>query len=61
MKRLYLVEKMRDSHTVGLVIGSASLEKCNEAISRIRNLCKKANKKIYVFFIGKVKFHPTLI
>lgn len=55
-KRLFLVEKLKDAKNVGLVIGTMSVRGFKEAIERIRKLCKVANKRIYVFSVGRVYF-----
>lgn len=54
MKRMFLAEKVKDANTIGLVLGYVSMECRKEAISRVRQLCKQRNKKLYVFYIGKV-------
>jgi diphthamide biosynthesis protein 2 len=48
------VEKLRDAKVVGLVVGALEIKGYNEAIKRVRQLCKAANKKLYVFSIGKL-------
>uniref|UniRef100_A0A915DHA1 2-(3-amino-3-carboxypropyl)histidine synthase subunit 2 n=1 Tax=Ditylenchus dipsaci TaxID=166011 RepID=A0A915DHA1_9BILA len=53
-KRLFLIEKLRDANTVGLVIGTLAVQGFREAITRVRELCKAAHKKLYVFSIGKL-------
>lgn len=53
-KRLFLVEKLKDADTVGLVVGSVGVDKHREAVKRMREMCKKAGKKIYVISVGKV-------
>lgn len=53
-KRLFLVEKLKDADTVGLVVGSVGVDKHREAVKRMRELCKKAGKKIYVISVGKI-------
>lgn len=53
-KRLFLVEKLKDADTVGLVVGSVGVDKHREAVKRMRELCKQAGKKIYVISVGKV-------
>lgn len=53
-RRLFLIEKLRDAKTVGLVVGTLSTEGFREAINRTRELCKTANKKLYVLSVGKV-------
>jgi diphthamide biosynthesis protein 2 len=53
-KRLFLIEKVRDANTVGLVVGTLGIQGYNDAIARVRSLCKEAHKKLYVFSIGKI-------
>ncbi|KAI1723323.1 putative diphthamide synthesis protein domain-containing protein [Ditylenchus destructor] len=53
-RRLFLIEKLRDAGTVGLVVGTLAVRGFKEAIARIRQLCKTAGKKLYVFSIGKL-------
>uniref|UniRef100_A0A7E4VTG7 2-(3-amino-3-carboxypropyl)histidine synthase subunit 2 n=1 Tax=Panagrellus redivivus TaxID=6233 RepID=A0A7E4VTG7_PANRE len=53
-KRLFLIEKLRDANVVGLVVGTLGVGQVREAIARIRELCKVAQKKLYVLSIGKV-------
>jgi len=53
-RRLFLIEKLRDARTVGLVVGTLSTEGFREAINRMRELCKAAAKKLYVLSVGKV-------
>ncbi|KAJ1357484.1 hypothetical protein KIN20_015648 [Parelaphostrongylus tenuis] len=53
-KRLFLIEKLRDAHTVGLVVGSVSVKGHTEAVKRVRELCKVAGKRLYVISVGKV-------
>lgn len=53
-KRLFLVEKLRDANVIGLVVGTLEIKGYKEAIQRVRELCKTAAKKLYVFSIGKL-------
>ncbi|WKX95391.1 hypothetical protein Q1695_012103 [Nippostrongylus brasiliensis] len=53
-KRLFLVEKLRDASTVGLVVGSASVRGHVEAVQRVRQMCAAAGKRLYVISVGKV-------
>lgn len=55
-KRLFLIEKLKDSENVGLVVGTLAVKGFKKAIERIRKLCKTANKRLYVFSVGKVCF-----
>lgn len=59
-KRLFMVEKLKDANSVGLVVGTVGLEGHREAVSRMRALCKAAAKKIYVISVGKVRFLAAL-
>ncbi|CAI5443617.1 unnamed protein product [Caenorhabditis angaria] len=53
-RRLFLVEKLKDANTVGLVVGSVGVDQHKEAVQRMRQLCKAAGKKIYVISVGKI-------
>uniref|UniRef100_A0A0N5B6H1 2-(3-amino-3-carboxypropyl)histidine synthase subunit 2 n=1 Tax=Strongyloides papillosus TaxID=174720 RepID=A0A0N5B6H1_STREA len=53
-KRLFLIEKVKDAKSIGLVIGTLGVGGHNEAIQRVRELCKTVGKKLYVFSIGKL-------
>lgn len=53
-KRLFCIEKLKDANVIGLVIGTLGVEGVKGAITRIRTLCKEAQKKLYVLSIGKV-------
>ncbi|VDO31970.1 unnamed protein product, partial [Heligmosomoides polygyrus] len=53
-KRLFLVEKLRDANTVGLVVGSVGVRGHVEAVQRVREMCKAAGKRLYVISVGKV-------
>ncbi|KAL6733337.1 hypothetical protein Aduo_003989 [Ancylostoma duodenale] len=53
-KRLFLIEKLRDAGTVGLVVGSVGVRGHVEAVQRVRKLCKAAGKRLYVISVGKV-------
>ncbi|VDK87556.1 unnamed protein product [Litomosoides sigmodontis] len=53
-KRLFLIEKLRDAQTVGLVLNTLNLVGYKEALERARKLCKVAGKKSYTVAIGKI-------
>lgn len=42
MKRLHLVEKLKDAAGVGVLVGTLSVGGCLEALDRIKKLCKSA-------------------
>ncbi|VDD93967.1 unnamed protein product [Enterobius vermicularis] len=52
-KRLFLVEKVKDATTVGIVVCCVGASGVKKTIDRLRRLCKKAGKKAYVFSVGK--------
>ncbi|VDO35377.1 unnamed protein product [Onchocerca flexuosa] len=53
-KRLFLIEKLRDAQTVGIVVNTLDLVGYREALERTRKLCKVAGKKSYTLAVGKV-------
>ncbi|VBB31110.1 unnamed protein product [Acanthocheilonema viteae] len=53
-KRLFLIEKLRDAKTVGIVLNTINLLGYGEALERARKLCKVAGKKSYTIAIGKI-------
>ncbi|KAM3727661.1 2-(3-amino-3-carboxypropyl)histidine synthase subunit [Dirofilaria immitis] len=53
-KRLFLIEKLRDAQTVGIVINTLDLVGYKEVLGRTRKLCKVAGKKSYTLAIGKI-------
>lgn len=50
-----MIEKLKDAKNVGLVVGTLGVQGFREAIDRVRTLCKIAQKRLYVFSIGKVR------
>ncbi|KJH49179.1 diphthamide biosynthesis protein 2 [Dictyocaulus viviparus] len=54
-KRLFLVEKLRDARTVGLVVGSVGVKGHKEAVQRMREMCKTAEKRLYVISVNVPK------
>ena len=54
MKRFYLIEKAKDANIFGILIGTMSVAKYKEAIDHVSSLLKKANKRYYMFLIGKL-------
>ncbi|VDK66919.1 unnamed protein product [Onchocerca ochengi] len=53
-KRLFLIEKLRDAQTVGIVVNTLDLVGYREALERTRKLCKVTGKKSYTLAIGKI-------
>ena len=53
MKRYFLVEKAKDAERVGLLVGTLGTERYTDIIERVKTTGKSANKKVYVFLVGK--------
>lgn len=53
MKRLHLVERVKDAKTLGILIGTLGVDGYLEAVNRIKDLAKKAGKKTYIFAVGR--------
>lgn len=52
-KKRYLREKIKDSTYFGILICSLSIKDLLDRINRVKYLCKKANKKCYIFSVGR--------
>lgn len=52
-RRRYLVEKLKDARTVGIVVATLGIKGYLDALSTIKSILKKKNKKSYIFSIGK--------
>jgi len=52
-KKHYTKEKIKDSTHIGILICSLSIKDLLERINRVKCLCKKANKKCYIFSVGR--------
>lgn len=46
MKRLHLVEKLKDAAVVGVLVGTLSVEGCLAAVDRVKSLCKSKGNSI---------------
>ena len=53
MKRLHLVEKVKDANTLGILIGTLGVDGYLEAVDRIKLLAKRAGKKTYIIAVGR--------
>lgn len=56
-KRSYLIEKIRDSHTFGLVVASLNISDYMNIVKYLKFILKKLKKKTYLFCIEKIE--PT--
>lgn len=52
-KKQYLKEKIKDSTHIGILICSLSIKDLLDRINRVKCLCKKTNKKCYIFSVGR--------
>lgn len=52
-KKQYIREKIKDSTHVGILICSLSIKDLLKRIDQVKCLCKKANKKCYIFSVGR--------
>ncbi|CAH1155502.1 unnamed protein product [Phaedon cochleariae] len=53
MKRNFLTEKIKDSQTIGIVIGTLGVQNYLEVIERLKNLITLSGKKYYLISVGK--------
>ncbi|XP_034940364.1 2-(3-amino-3-carboxypropyl)histidine synthase subunit 2 [Chelonus insularis] len=52
-RRRYLVEKLKDSKTVGIVVATTAIQNYLDALSSIKRILKQQNIKSYIFSVGK--------
>ncbi|VVC36158.1 Hypothetical protein CINCED_3A000166 [Cinara cedri] len=52
-RKHYIKEKIRDSTHIGILVCSLSIKDLLKNINRVKCLCKKANKKCYIFSVGR--------
>lgn len=52
-RRRYLVERARDAHVVGLLVGTLGVARHREALAHLRNLTRAAGKRSYVLALGR--------
>jgi diphthamide biosynthesis protein 2 len=53
MKRMHLIERIRDSKTMGIVIGTLGASNYLGAVDRLKELAKQRGKKLYIIAVGK--------
>ncbi|XP_069128208.1 2-(3-amino-3-carboxypropyl)histidine synthase subunit 2-like [Argopecten irradians] len=54
MKRFYMIEKAKDAHIVGIVVGTLGITDYLHIINRLKDIVKKSGKKSYTFVVGKL-------
>lgn len=52
-RRCFLIEKIKDSQTFGIIIGTLGVKNYLEAIDRIKKLISLHKKKYYIISVGK--------
>jgi len=53
MKRMYLVERVKDASTVGVLIGTLGVANYLDAVERVRKLSAACGKRVYVIAVGR--------
>ncbi|XP_032689684.1 2-(3-amino-3-carboxypropyl)histidine synthase subunit 2 isoform X2 [Odontomachus brunneus] len=53
-QRRFLVEKLKDAKTVGIVVATLGIKEYLTAITTVKEILKKKNKKTYTLCIGKI-------
>ncbi|XP_043274623.1 2-(3-amino-3-carboxypropyl)histidine synthase subunit 2 [Venturia canescens] len=53
-RRRYLVEKLKDARTVGIVVATLGIKNYLESLNSIKRVLKEKNKKSYIFSVGKL-------
>ncbi|XP_041045258.1 2-(3-amino-3-carboxypropyl)histidine synthase subunit 2-like [Carcharodon carcharias] len=54
MKRYYMIERAKDAHVVGILVGSLGVADYLSTIGHLKSIVKQAGKKSYTFVIGKL-------
>lgn len=52
-RRYYLIEKIKDSSTLGIIIGTLSVKNYLKVIDRLKEIIKLNHKKYYLVSVGK--------
>lgn len=53
MKRMYLIERVKDAKTLGIVVGTLGVSNYLGAVDRLKELAKRQGKKLYIIAVGK--------
>ncbi|KAH0950179.1 hypothetical protein HN011_003640 [Eciton burchellii] len=53
-RRRFLIEKLKDAKSVGIVVATLGIEKYLTAINTVKRILKQKKKKSYIFSIGKI-------
>lgn len=53
MRRMYLIEKVKNAKTIGILIGTLGISQYLDAVDRIKHICRINGKKSYIIAVGK--------
>eukprot|EP01083_Nonionella_stella_P204798 746306_1 len=53
-RRYYLIEKVKQSSIIGIIVGTLSIANVLDILQRLKKIIKDAGKKYYVFSVGKI-------
>ncbi|XP_078417062.1 2-(3-amino-3-carboxypropyl)histidine synthase subunit 2 [Cetorhinus maximus] len=54
MKRYYMIERAKDAHVVGILVGTLGVADYLSTIGHLKSIVKQAGKKSYTFVMGKL-------
>lgn len=54
MRRYFIVEKVKDARTVGILVGTMGMAGFRQIISHLKDILKQSGKKTYTFIVGKL-------
>ena len=54
MKRFYVIEKIKDARTVGILVGTLAMAGYKEIIAHLKKIFSACAKKTYTFVVGKL-------
>lgn len=52
-RRYFLIEKIKDSSTIGIIIGTLAVKNYLRIINRIKKIIQASGRKYYVISVGK--------
>uniref|UniRef100_UPI00358DDD2C 2-(3-amino-3-carboxypropyl)histidine synthase subunit 2 n=1 Tax=Myxine glutinosa TaxID=7769 RepID=UPI00358DDD2C len=53
-RRRYLVERVRDAHIIGIILGTLGMVGYRDTVARMREVAERAGKRHYTFAVGKL-------
>ena len=54
MKRFFVIEKIKDAKTVGILVGTLGMAGYKEIINHLKKILTACGKKTYTFVVGKL-------